>query len=576
MPKKPSIHHAGRTATLFLLFTAFFIAAIPYRTAHAAAATGVAIPLYTYPGGTWDTVIQAKNANPSVPIIAVINPNSGPGGSRDISYVQGIQNLRSAAVKVLGYVYTGYASRSISSVEADINAYKSWYAIDGIFFDEMSNVPGNENYYSSLNQYVKSIGMTLTMGNPGTSVPSSYMGTEDILVIYEDLGLPTISYLSSIVQGYAKTNFGTVSYGVGSLDTTWVSSASNDVGYMYITDDNLPNPYDSLPSYFSNLVAALSTQSSPPPPTSTILALNIQSVNLTGAPITGLATTIQSGSSTVYSGYTPETYSGTSGTTYQVTVADSGTYTFNHWDDGSTNRVRTLTLTQATTLTAYYSVASSQPPPPPTPNTIPLTIRSADLTGAPIIGLWTAIQSNGQTVGKGYTTLTYNATIGATYTVSVANYGPYTFNHWDNGATSNSRTLTPTQAMTLTAYYSFSTHPVRKHQLLTFSTSPTVGSITFNGTSFLNNQIGNFTDGEAFAIANPPIGYTFAGWSSTDGLTVAAPTSVATQVSVAGSGTLTANFTPKQAHPISPIIVLLTVTTASATALLRTRRTKLT
>src|SRR5712691_12883907 len=78
------------------------VAAVP-GTAFAASSltfgnSGLAIPLYTYPcfttaQCTWTTVIQARQAYPSVPLLAVINPNSGPGRSKDPNDVQGIRNL---------------------------------------------------------------------------------------------------------------------------------------------------------------------------------------------------------------------------------------------------------------------------------------------------------------------------------------------------------------------------------------------------------------------------------------------------------------------------------------------------
>src|SRR5215510_14169449 len=76
----------------------------------AADVTGIMIPLYTYPtDGTWAAVIQARAAHPKVPILAVINPNSGPGTSKSSDYATGIGNLQTAGVTVIGYVPTGYA-----------------------------------------------------------------------------------------------------------------------------------------------------------------------------------------------------------------------------------------------------------------------------------------------------------------------------------------------------------------------------------------------------------------------------------------------------------------------------------
>src|SRR5882762_6634510 len=143
--------------------------------------SGVVVPLYIYPDSTWTTIALTAKANPNVPIIAIINPNNGPGSSSDPTYLAAVQNLQSSGVTVLGYVATGYGNNAISSEESQINKYHSWYNIDGIFFDEMSNTAGYESYYSTLNSFVKSNGMTYTMGNPGTSVPSSYIGILDNL-----------------------------------------------------------------------------------------------------------------------------------------------------------------------------------------------------------------------------------------------------------------------------------------------------------------------------------------------------------------------------------------------------------
>ncbi len=92
----------------------------------------------------------------------------------------------------------------------------------------------------------------------------------------------------------------------------------------------MPNPYASLPSYLAALVADAQ------PTTSTI---SVQSVDLSGEPVTGLWTTIASGGVIVESGYTPLTFTGTTGTQYTVTVSNYGSYTFNHWQNGSTSPI---------------------------------------------------------------------------------------------------------------------------------------------------------------------------------------------------------------------------------------------
>ncbi|MEP6575657.1 MAG: spherulation-specific family 4 protein [Nitrososphaerota archaeon] len=219
---------------------------------------GLYVPLYTYPtSSTWSTLVSSKNAHPNLPFLVAINPNSGVGSSQDTNFVNGIKNLKSAGIKVIGYVYTSYGQRSTTVLQDEINKYKSWYGVDGIFFDEMSNSGGLEGYYSNLNSFVKSTGMTFTMGNPGADTLSSYVGTMDTIIIYEQQGLPSVDSLKGWHTNYDKKNFSIIPYGVPSLDTQFISNVRNYVGWIYITDDGLPNPWDSLPSYFSNLVSAL-------------------------------------------------------------------------------------------------------------------------------------------------------------------------------------------------------------------------------------------------------------------------------------------------------------------------------
>src|SRR2546428_4218188 len=280
-------------ATIFLFG---LIGAAATRTSFAAATnSGVVIPLYTYPtDGSWAATLQARNAHPNVPIIAVINPNNGPGGSSDSNYVQGVKDFQAAGIIVLGYVATGYASQLISSLESQASSYKNWYSLNGIMFDEMSSVQGNENYYSTLDTYVKSLGMTMTMGNPGTSVPSSYIGILDSLCIFEQSGLPTLSYLSSY-SGHPKSNFAYIGLSVSTLNTSYEASSANYVQWIYITDAGGGNPYHVLPSYFMHELVALdagpqsstSTSATTSTTTGRTATLSISTVDSSNQPLNG-------------------------------------------------------------------------------------------------------------------------------------------------------------------------------------------------------------------------------------------------------------------------------------------------
>jgi hypothetical protein len=591
-----------------------------FAAAESTATAGIMVPLYSYPGGTWDRVVETKNAHPGVPIAAIVNPASGPGSSKDSNYASGISSLKSAGVIVLGYVSTSYTSRSLDAVKGDIDRWHSWYPdLDGIFFDEQTNWAGKESYYKQASDYADSKGLTFTVGNPGANSLPSYLDTVDVVLVYESPGLPNLDNYKSW-SSYSNDKLGMIPFSVSSLPTSWVENAAGTIGWIYVTDDSLPNPWDSLPSYFDNLASLLDNGSTPNPEhtlsvksvdqdgnaitgmwievkqngatvktgftpltasleestTYTVSASNYQqimfdhwsddsksstiSVNLSGdssltahydngvtttplsvslqtdktnvlvgssiafsaniqggtAPytwsvqfgdgttssytptaaiskmyntagtfsavatakdaagnvasslpvivtttsktntllvktvdsagssITGYYATLSQNEVEVQTAFSPASFTLNSGETYQVEVSDYGSNVFDHWEDGSKIRTRSIAAGQSA-VTAYYSSA--------TPKETSLSVKSVDIDGKSISGLWTVITKDGTTVKTGFTPLTYTAQPGSTYEVTVANYKTYAFDHWEDGSKSSTRQVVASDDTTVTAYY---------------------------------------------------------------------------------------------------------------------------
>lgn len=222
------------------------------------AKTGIIVPLYRHPGPSWDVLIKAKHMHKSVLILAIVNPDNGPGTGA-LNYVSGINRLQSAGIPVLGYVYTHYGNRDPAEIMNDIDEYKRWYGINGIFFDEMAHVHGKENYYLSLSKYAKSIGIDFTVGNPGNGTSPTYVGTVDNIVIYEHSGLPSSQSIEGWYSQYPKTNFSILPYGVEKLNETHIRELSEHIGFIYVTDQTLPNPWYSLATYFDQFVSIISS-----------------------------------------------------------------------------------------------------------------------------------------------------------------------------------------------------------------------------------------------------------------------------------------------------------------------------
>ncbi len=80
---------------------------------------GTIVPLYTDPSDpTWATIVNAKAAHPSVRVLAVVNPDSGPGAAKNAAYVEGTMTLAKAGVEPFGYVATSYAMKPSDAVKA--------------------------------------------------------------------------------------------------------------------------------------------------------------------------------------------------------------------------------------------------------------------------------------------------------------------------------------------------------------------------------------------------------------------------------------------------------------------------
>ena len=191
-------------------------------------------------------------------MIAVINPNNGPGTAARSDYMNGVGQLTGAGVKVAGYVATGYGKRPVAEVKADIDRWRNLYpAAKAIFFDEMANNPGLESHYSSLTSYAKGKGIDYTIGNPGVDSKPSYVGTVDTILIVESAGLPSADKLAGWHASHPREAFGIIPHSVPSLDAGFVNMAKSHVGYIFVQNDTMPNPWDTLPPYFDALLAAL-------------------------------------------------------------------------------------------------------------------------------------------------------------------------------------------------------------------------------------------------------------------------------------------------------------------------------
>jgi len=160
-------------------------------------------------------------------------------------------------------VHTSYGARSASTCVDEMAQYKTWYTLDGIFLDEMATSPGDEAYYESLASSARDLGLNFLVGNPGSEPESDtfYSVGIDVLMVFESGYLPMDL---QPVSGYrALYQRGVFPYGIPApLNTTWIAQARQSVGWVFVQNDTLPNPWDTVPAFFDDLLAILDYNSS--------------------------------------------------------------------------------------------------------------------------------------------------------------------------------------------------------------------------------------------------------------------------------------------------------------------------
>ena len=225
----------------------------------------ILLPLYAYPewwdapAYHWDDVAAEGG---TAPIVAIINPDSGPGvGFPNADYLRGMADLRAGGVQMIGYVFTSYGARPLTNVLADIAAYAGSTNVAGIFLDECANTTNLLGYYTQLYAAIHSHpGFDLVVVNPGTQIPEPFVAAPatDVAVIFEhESGWPAYAADDHVAR-YPSARFAALPYAVSNLALMheFVDLAvRRNTGWIYVTDDDLPNPWDTLPAYWTNLTA---------------------------------------------------------------------------------------------------------------------------------------------------------------------------------------------------------------------------------------------------------------------------------------------------------------------------------
>ncbi|MDQ3967930.1 MAG: PQQ-dependent sugar dehydrogenase [Thermoproteota archaeon] len=137
-------------------------------------------------------------------------------------------------------------------------------------------------------------------------------------------------------------------FGTGFGDISDIKTGHD--GYLYI-----------LSSVDGTLFRVVPATDTLPPDAEGTVDLTVRAADLSGDTITGVYIVIEAiNGTTLMEGHAPLTFTGTAGSTYTVTVPVLGNMEFDRWDNGATDRTRSIVLGQDdTTITAYLEVDST-------------------------------------------------------------------------------------------------------------------------------------------------------------------------------------------------------------------------
>ena len=257
----------GRAFALFA-GALFLVASHAQLVSAAATRQSLAVPMYQYPtiGTFWSDVIGSASAH--LPFVIVDDAN-GTFVSADPNYTAQINTNTAAGVRSIGYVHDDYQARTFTDVYHDIdNWYVQYPGISGIFIDLVKNgTAADRCHLALLSEHVKvNHPNDLLILNFGSNVSPDYEPYGDIFLNAEN-DYTTLSTLWTVgFPGFEdnpayENRFWQIAHTTtsGNYAAALSMMRSRNAGWIYITDDTMPNPYDTTASYWSTEVNDVNT-----------------------------------------------------------------------------------------------------------------------------------------------------------------------------------------------------------------------------------------------------------------------------------------------------------------------------
>jgi len=208
------------------------------------------VPAYLRP----EAILQLVERS-TLPRLLVVNPASGPGAARDREYRMAVAAAQAAGALVLGYVPTTWAARPAAEVTADVDRYRAWYGVDGVFLDEAASAADKLTFYHAVSHHARAEGARFVVLNPGLVPARGYFDLADVTVTFE--GPISAYHERRRPDGVPPERTAHLIYGASREQALRALEPAPSAGYVYLTSGTLPHPWGSVPDYFAHELAAL-------------------------------------------------------------------------------------------------------------------------------------------------------------------------------------------------------------------------------------------------------------------------------------------------------------------------------
>jgi hypothetical protein len=244
-----------------LLAALVLLACGPVRAQNATVApTRLLVPAYFYPAGAglaeWKRLIASASTS-TAPVVAIVNPASGPGERADDNYRTVFRLAKGSRLTTIGYVTLGYGKRSASSVKAEVDRWLALYpGVQGIFFDEQPSGPELAPFARECFAHARAKFPSGTLvSNPGVSCAPEYLaGPEGVTVcLFEHHEGFDAWQPPAWAARFGPERFAILLYGVPASDLRrrFDEATRKRAGVVYVTDAPGPMPWGRLPSYWA-------------------------------------------------------------------------------------------------------------------------------------------------------------------------------------------------------------------------------------------------------------------------------------------------------------------------------------